>query len=316
MSNLYSKIHRLKAQGWTWDYFLQQIDLIYPAGIDQKTLYALYRQPHRKANSHISKTILTLHEQCFPSPFPADTQALLAIYNRLIACKQHLGVRQDIDDFLLFLTHDLHFGSPLRRARLNWLKADIHLDQLPLHRNNGQSAELENQQQLALHHYQNCYRLLIEQQSLEPSAQLSPQVSRQVSRQVSQQVLQQVLQQQPCLIDQFTLYKVQQNMLACHLNGLHANHRYQHPKLLDYLKNSDFINASKRVLRTEPYQWIIARNGLRFSSIMKNSADCTVFFQALVTANKAFSDLDYAPLGAPAISKSTEFFWAILQLAK
>ncbi len=308
MSNLYSKIHRLKAQGWTWDYFLQQIDLIYPAGIDEKTLYALYRQPHRKANSHISKIILTLHEQCFPSPFPADTQALLAIYNRLTACKQHSGLRQDIDDFLLFLEHDLQFGSLLRRARLNWLKADIHLDQLPVHRNNGQSAELEKHQQLALHHYQNCYNLLIEQQSFEPSSQ-PPQ-------QLSHQFVQQFVRQQPCLIDQFTVYKVQQNMLACHLNGLHANHRYQHPALLGYLKNSDFINASKSVLRTEPYQWIIARNGLRFSSIMKNPADCALFFQALVTANKAFSDLEYAPYGAPAISNSTEFSWAIQQLAE
>lgn len=284
MSNLYSKIHRLKAQGWTWERFLQELDLIYPAAIDPKTLQALYRHPHRKANNQISKAILELHDQQFPSPFPADTQALLNIYNRLHSCKKHLSTAADIKDFVTFLQSDIKLGSDLRRARLHWLKADIHLDQIPALRNNGQLSAMAAQKQQALDHYQQSYKLLATHHKKSND------------------------------IDDFTLYKLQQNMLACHLNSLHSDKRYTDESLKYYLKNADFIQSSKRVLRSEPYQWIIARNGLRFSSINKNKADCHYFYQALITANTAFTDFNYKPNGAPPLMNSAEFQWAIQQL--
>jgi len=287
MSNLYSKIHRLKALGWTWETFLQKIDVIYPAGVDPKTLFSLHRKPHHKANSQISKAILELHDQQFPSPFPADTQALLNIYNRLLKCKKHISIDQDIKDFMIFLAQDLSFGSDLRKARLHWLKADIHLDQLPTLRNNGQLPALREQKQLALDHYRQ-----------------------------SHQLLQAYKVQYPQSIDEFTLYKLQQNMLACHLNSLHSDQRYSDAGLKHYLSHANFIQSSKRVLHTEPYQWIIARNGLRFSSINKNQADCEFFYQALIRANNAFKDFSYAPNGAPPLINSAEFQWAIQHLTK
>ena len=267
--------------------FLQKIDLVYPAGIDPKTLTALYRKPHHKANTQISKAILQLHDQQFPSPFPADTQALLNIYNRLLSCKKHPSLDQDIKDFMLFLSSDLNFGSDLRKARLHWLKADMHLDQLPTLRNNGQLPALSQQKKLALDHYLQAYQLL---EGIKET-------------------------QQPVSIDDFTLYKLQQNMLACHLNALHSDKRYTDASLKHYLSHSNFIQSSKRVLHTEPYQWIIARNGLRFSSINKNNQDCDFFYRALIRANHAFKDFNYAPNGAPPIMHSAEFQWAIAQLS-
>jgi len=287
MSNLYSKIHRLKAQGWTWEKFLQELDLIYPAGIDPKTLQGLYRHPHRKANSQISKAILELHNQQFPSPFPTDTQALLNIYNRLLSCKKHLSFDQDIKDFIAFLEEDIQLGNDLRKARLHWLKADIHLDQIPVLRNNGQIQAMVVQKELALDHYQQSYQLLITHN-----------------------------QQHSIPIDEFTMYKLQQNMLACHLNSLHSDKRYTDETLKHYLSSANFIQSSKRVLQSEPYQWIIARNGLRFSSINKNRADCLYFYRALIVANSAFADLNYKPNGAPPLMQSAEFQWAIQRLTK
>lgn len=292
MSNLYSRIHRLKSQGWTWDYFLQQIQLIYAPGIDEKTLYALYRHPHRKTTQHVTDILQQLHDRCFPSIFPPDTQALLNIYNRILNCQKHPSYAADVSDFVTFLSTDVQFGSLLRQARLNWLMADIHLDQLPQLRDNGKKAQLLAQQQAALNFYQKSLQLLIEHNELNTSEDTSLQVK----------------------VDHFTLYKVQQNMLACYLNALAAKTRYQDETLLAYLKNSNYIEASKAVLKDEPYQWLIARNGLRFSSISKNAADCRFFFQALVTANKAFSDIHYSPRVAPALSNSIEFKWALEQL--
>ncbi len=284
MANLYSKVHRLKSLGWTWQHFLQQIDSIYPAGIDEKTLFSLYRNPHRKASSHISKLITTLHEREFPSPFPKETESLLSLYNRRIFSDNHKDNIQDIEDLLCFVQEDVKYGSVLRRARIHWLIGDIHLDQIPNFRNNGQSDLLKQAKDNALIHYQNCYQLLL-------------QVTDQHA------------------IDSFTLYKVKQNMLACYLNSLHAADRYHDQSLLQYLDKTDFINASKAVLKKEPYQWIIARNGLRFSAITKNLNDCKFFFDALISSNKAFRDPHYKPLGAPAIKQSEQFSWAIKQLS-
>lgn len=283
MANLYSKVHRLKSLGWTWQHFLQQIDSIYPAGIDEKTLFSLYRHPHRKASSHVKNLLTNLHDREFPSPFPKDAESLLKLYNRNIFSTNTQHNQQNIDDLLCFLETDIDYGSTLRKARLHWLIGDIYLDQIPNYRNNGQNDRLAHSKDSAIKHYQKCYSLLTETQSaLE--------------------------------IDSFTLYKVKQNMLACYLNSLHANDRYQDQSLLEHLDKTDFINASKAVLEREPYQWIIARNGLRFSAITKNLNDCKIFFEALVLSNKAFKDPNYKPLDAPAIGQSTQFSWAVEHL--
>jgi hypothetical protein len=285
MSNLYSKIHRLKAQGWTWDFFLQQIELIYPPGIDEKTLYGLYRNPHRKANSHISNVLLTLHNQYFPSPFPVDTQSILAVYNSIIGCKNHQNKSNDIKDFLIFLDHSTRYGGSLRKARLHWVIGDIHLDLLPELRNNGLIAKLTDHKEKALENYQICKHLLQQTNQNDVKDQVT--------------------------IDRFTFYKLEQNMLACYLNSLAVSDRYNDPLVKKYLTDSNFIQSSKAVLSIEPYQWIIARNGLRFSSLNTHLDDCIFFYQALVNANKAFLDFSYIPNGAPAISNSPEFNWAL-----
>lgn len=293
MANLYSKVHRLKSQGWTWEFFLRQLDLIYPAGIDEKTLKALYKQPHRKATKHVNDLITQLHEKFFPSPFPKDTQALLNLYNRLQNNSNTMDA--EVKDLLCFLESDVQYGSLLRRARLHWLKADIHLELLPSLRKNNRSTLLAYHRDMALTHYRECYELLSNYQS---NSQSLPDATTHK------------------VIDSFTLYKVKQNMLACYLNSLAPDARYQDQTILQYLVQTDYIQASKNVLEQEPYQWLIARNGLRFSSISKNLTDCEYFLAALILANKAFKDFNYAPLGAPAINNSSEFNWAKQQLIK
>ncbi len=283
MANLYSKIHRLKSLGWTWQYYLQQIDSIYPAGIDEKTLFSLYRHPHRKATSHVKNLLTNLHDREFPSPFPKDVESLLKLYNRRIYTNNTLESQQDINDLLCFLESDIDYGPALRRARLHWLVADIYLDQIPSYRKNGQTESLNSCTSNAIQHYQNCYQLLTQPQRHKT-------------------------------IDSFTLYKVKQNMLACYLNSRHVKDRYQDELILQHLEKTDYIAASKEVLQNEPYQWVIARNGLRFSAITKNLNDCKFFFEALILANKAFIDPNYKPLGAPPISQSEEFSWAIKHL--
>lgn len=107
MANIYAKVHRLKSLGWTWDQFLFEFEKRFPAGIDEKTLYALYRQPHRKPSRHISQEIEALHQEFFPSPFPADIEALMALYSNLMASKRHPTLDQDIEYLQSFLKGEL-----------------------------------------------------------------------------------------------------------------------------------------------------------------------------------------------------------------
>ncbi|WP_261842335.1 hypothetical protein [Aliamphritea ceti] len=284
MANLYSKIHRLKAQGWTWDEFLQQISLIYPPGIDEKTLYGLYRHPHRKASRHIRQILEQLHDQCFPSPFPSSAEALIGLYNRQVNNPKQPDLTADQMALSAYLTEACQYGPLLYRARLYWLSANIQLDQLSVFRKNGKHEQLNLAQQQGIKDYQQSLSLL-EEAILTTKTGAS--------------------------IDVFTLYKLRQNMLACYLNALSPEQRSESKTLLEYLKVCDFINSTKQVLESEPYQWLLARNGLRFSSLTQNAQDCQWFYRALCTANKAFKNLNYSPENTPSIASSVEFHWAI-----
>ncbi len=287
MPSLFCKVHRLKARkGWTWDHFLYRIELLAPGGMDEKTLYALYRYPHRKATRHVTHILEKLHEQCFPSPFPDDVEALMRVYNNLQACRRHGSREGDIADLACFLQGQLQQpdgGGFLRTARLNWLLANIHFDRLSALRDHGRHESLVSAQQLAIDHYRQALDLIISHQQ----RQNLPWVS------------------------EFNGYKLRQNILACHLNVLAPGQRYNDPEVLAYVERSYFLQNSKSVLNQEPWLWMVARNGLRFASLMKKTDDCRWFFIALVKASRFFADLDYRPPNYPAIADSEEFAWAV-----
>lgn len=286
MPNLYSKVHRLKSQGWTWNQFLLEIEKIYPAGLEEKTLKAHFKQPHRKASRNVTHIIETLHAQCFPSPFPDDVEALMRVYRRLLQCAKHPGKDQDVADLSLFVAGELQQPQGeqlLRTARLHWLAANIHFDQLPSLRKGSNKNRLCEVQRKAIEHYTSALSLT----SCHNRSGKKPHVS------------------------DFTQFKLRQNILACHLNAVEPDERFNSEGVIKYIQESDFLPKSKEVLKVEPYQWTVARNGLRFSSMTKHKGDCIEFFAALVQANKYFSDLKYNPVSYPAIIDSQEFDWAV-----
>jgi len=285
MSNLYCKIHRLKSQGWTWDHFLSEIELL-SSGIDEKTLKSPYKSPHRKASQNVSKIIDTLHEKHFPSPFPEEIEALMRIYNNIRICYKHPTIDSDTQDLLTFLHAELGVNqgnSKLRLSRLHWLIANIFFDQIPLLRDNRKISKLATVKQEAINHYQLSLSLI----NSHNTALRKPYVS------------------------EFEQYKLEQNILACHLNAELPEQRYNSPIVISHLQTSSFLDASEKVLSKEAYQWVVARNGLRFSSLIKDAQQCHKFFSHLVTANKLFSDIGYSPDSYPPINESPEFTWAI-----
>ncbi len=285
MTSVYNKIHRLKQQpGWTWDRFLTEIAKRSPAGLDEKTLYTHYREPHKKANSHVGKVIAQLHDDYFPDPFPEDLNRLMRLYNHLSACKKHLTREKDIEDLEFFL-QQLHQreNEPLRLARLYWLLGNIEFDRIPLYRDNGMRDQLAECKQQAINYYQQSVSA-IEQHN-------------------------QLTQREP--VGASHLYKARHNILACYLNAVPSAERGEDMQTIAYLRSSNYIDNSKQTLIAEPFQWAIARNGLRFSSLLENSDDIKYFITALATINKRFLDLRYEPLNHTAVGTSEDFRWAI-----
>jgi len=287
MTTLFNKIHRLKSQpGWTWDHFLAEIDKQFPAGLDEKTLYSHYRQPHKKATTHITRMINQVHDHYFPDPFPEAINALMRLYNSLVSCKKHLTREKDITDLEYFLRDQLERENEnelLRIARLNWLLGNIQFDRIPAYRDNGQPIQLEEVKQRAIRYYQNSVTAIEEYNR----------------------------QQLPHSVGASHLYKARHNILACYLNAVHQEQRSQDPTILRYLRESNYIPNSKQTLEAEPFQWTIARNGIRFSSLVGNREDVKYFFNALLNVSKRFFDLDYTPLNYGPISSGADFQWAI-----
>lgn len=284
MPNLFSKIHRLKNQGWTWDKFLSELDLIYPGGMDEKTLKSHYRQPHKGSTSHTQQLIETLHKRDFPSPFPADIDALMRVYNNILACAKHSTMERDVVDLQVFLNAQLvePCSSILRTARLHWLTANTYFDSLTELRSLGKPDRMLASQQQAVQHYKQAITLL-----------------EQYNKGAKDKA-----------VSEFVLYKLRQNILACYLNAVAPEQRENDEQVQYYLVHSDFLVQSERVLKQEPYLWVVARNGLRFASLLKSKAYCDRFFSLLVASSAYFEDLAYTPQGYPAISESKEFSWA------
>jgi hypothetical protein len=305
MPSTYNKIHRLKAQGWTWPNFLAQIEQASVHSIDEKTLYSNFRLPHRKPNKLLEETISLLHETFFPSPFPKEVEGLITLYNHLNSAKNLRTQEEDIELLERFVLAEIQQpeSNPdseaelkakpesesepknehsLRYARLCWLAANMAFDRIAYCRDNGLATKLAENQMSALKWFQQA-KLAIEH----------------------------CKQSQGINVEPFVIYKLTQNKLACYLNGLPSANRLDNNVLKGYIEDSGYIAETKTMLELEPFQWGIARNGLRFSSLLNNAQDCEYFFRALVIANKHFLDCDYQLPGGLSINQSDDFQWAL-----
>jgi hypothetical protein len=286
MTTVFNQIHRLKSQdGWTWDHFLSEVDRMHPGGLDEKTLYSHYRQPHKKPTNHVSKLIAELHAQYFPDPFPESINRLMRLYNNLVSCKKHITRDKDIEDLEFFLNDQMEREDEqdlLRSARIAWLLGNIHFDRIPVQRDNGRRQQLQVSKQQAIDCYQASVNA-IEKHNQENDNQVGARY----------------------------LYKARHNILACYLNAVVQEKRSHDPEVLEYLRQSNYIRNSKEALQVEPYQWGIARNGLRFSSLLQSEEEVKFFFNALVQVSDRFADLDYKPLNYGPLSSGSDFQWAI-----
>jgi hypothetical protein len=280
MASIFNKVNRLKSIPWTWDKFLSELDQVYPSGIDEKTLKSHYKQPHRASTQAIEQAIETLHRHYFPSPFSPHCEALLRVYNR----QSTAPGRQDIQLLLHRLIAAQDWPEDLDTIRLHWILANSYFDQIAEWRDSRRSSQLKECQCKAVEHYQAAIDITV----------AKPRSAKQIGAN--------------------NLFKLQQNILACYLNALEKDQRDNAQLLAPYLQQADFFNNSRSLLAVEPFQWSVARNALRFASILKNQQEVEFFHRCLLKACHYFSDIHYQPLNTVALADSPVFNWAINQL--
>jgi len=283
----FNQIHRLKSQpGWTWEHLFNEVSLIYAPGLDEKTLYNHYRHPHHKGRQHVINIINQLHQKYFPDPFPDDINGIMRLYNNLHDCQNHKNQDEDIHSLEVFAHSQAEREAEedhLRRCRWLWLTANIAFDRIAYFRDNGKQQALTSSRNTAASLYEDA---ILELETYNDN-------------------------HQDLKIEERVIFKLRQNALACFLNAVPQIKRNEDTDILTYLKQSNFIEHSKAMLSLEPFHWVIARNGLRFSSLLRDSENCRFFFTKLTKASKYFADLTYKPLGYLPIAEGQDFAWAM-----
>ena len=282
MTSTYNKLNRLKAQGRTWDALLTDIDNVSQQQFDIKTIKANATEPHREPNSHLKECVNRLHDIHFPNPYPKEGEALLALYNNTLIGQR---IDHDVDSLRVVidsLLHRLNADETLLKARLLWLKGSMCFDKIGLLRDSNQPKRLEAFRSDAIRYYSESFEILKHSISDMPF---------------------------PFNINE--PYKLQVNIIACHVNAVASNDRGSSEKLKSAIEKSDIVELSKNILESEPFQWKVARNALRFSSLIKHVDNIDFFYQKLAAANRRFSNVKYEPESCPSIADSADFSYAV-----
>jgi len=288
MASIYNKIHRLKQQpGWDWARFQAEIDSVDPDGISLKLLQNYYRSPHKTPTRHVVQIIEFLHHECFPSPFPDEYDRLMHVYRELKTSRRHLTKAKDmldLDHYVNAKLAKLADKEYLSRACLEWLLGNIQFDYIEVYAEQREHEKVAHSMQAALEHYQTVLNVLTQHN----------------------------LEHQENKVSELHLYRVHYNMVACYLNTIPEDAYMSHDAAsLKYVRESNYFAHCKTAIAEEPFQWSIARNGLRFSSLLKDEEEVKCFFDLLIKVHPRFVDLSYEPYNQLSISVMEDYKWAI-----
>jgi len=288
MASIYNKIHRLKQQpGWDWQRFQDEINSVDPDGISLKLLQNYYRSPHKKPTLHVVQIIEFLHRECFPSPFPDEFDRLMHVYRELKMSRRFVTKEKDTQDLkrhveqlLLTLKETEYLGQ----ACLHWLLGNIEFDRIAAHAEQHEKDKVSISKEAALQHYQLVLDSLALHNCKHPESAVS----------------------------EHHIYRAHYNMVACFLNTIPDDAYTSHDEAtLKYVRESGYLDHCRTAIAEEPFQWSIARNGLRFSSLLKDVEEVKCFFNLLLEIHPKFIDLSYEPYNQLSVSVMEDYRWAI-----
>ncbi len=222
-----------------------------------RTIGRVYGDPTYDPTEVTKRLIAQLHKKIIVSPFPEYVDWLFERYDywKESLSKRDFGKEQDTLEHLL-LNHKAIDSMELIACRLCWLLGHIHYDRaFYLKRNTLQSAIAA----------QEWYQKALE------------------------------------IIDHFSdeslivqRYKIQQCVVSTMFNSCESG-RCDNEKIRQWFADMSYLNIVRSVLDVEPWNWVVAKNGLVAASILRLRDECLFFWKAMQKVDKRFKDLDFAP---------------------
>lgn len=266
------------------------LDAVSTHQIDLKTIKANAKQPHRKPTQHIVDAVDKLYETYFPSIYPEPLESLLKLSNSVSKAAIESGEKEpskELETFISWmLTEKSQVVSSIEQARLWWVLGNIAFDRIAYYRTYSSFGDSATEQEKAILRFKNALQLLetihINEENL-PTSQETLELER---------------------------YKIQQNILGCYFNADHEKDRENQEEWKHFFHQSDYFIGSDSLITKFPFHWLVARNALRFASLLKNRELVFKYFSNLCDACSLFNNLDYEPYSYPSIAASSQFSFA------
>jgi len=285
MTSPYNRINRLRRQGLTWDALGRALAAALPSKksvIARNTLRSVHNVPHYKPGKELVVAINKVHDHYNPSCFSPGVNALMNVCRELMRkYRQEPLAREHLESLALHIEEQLdQWQLPkLIACRLYWILGNINQFNMRQARiKQAPLASIHAQQACAVH----CYQSAIS--ALDPATYPMEH------------------------------YKLQHNIVVCYINAVEEKQRNSNRSLATQLASIAYIEATEQVLKTEPFQWEAARNGLLYANIIEDRRAIAYFFEALIMANQHFIDLDYKPLGSDSLLDDPSLTWAVQQV--
>ena len=243
-----------------------------------RTVNRVFCEPHHNSTEVTKRLIIQLHKRVVASPFSKEIDWLFERYDmaKETLNKQDFSHEQDALEWLL-KNHKLLDSQELIACRLCWLLGHIYYDRAFYLRKNTIQSTLTAQQW-----YQRALDIL--------------KSHRQDNRLIVQE------------------YKLQQCIVSTLFNSCEPGRR-DNEKIRQWLSEMDYISTVKIVIEAEPWNWVVARNGLIASAILKKAEECFFFWETMQTVDIRFQDIHFTPTKKkgywPSLARDPDLKWFI-----
>ena len=249
-------------------------------GLALSTIGRIFRVPGYVGNDISNRLIKQLHQAVVNSPFPKEVEELFYYYDE---CREryskHEFAKQVETLKYLLKNHKLIDSNDLAASRICWLVGHIYFDQaFYLKKGN-----IFQYAQAALTWYQQALHILT---AYEENGLTVPR------------------------------YKLQQCIISTQFNCKDPMTRAHDEEIQCWLLELNYIQLVEQVVAEDSWNWEAARNGLVAASILTDWDKCWFFWEKMKIINKNFSQLNFAPIGLPAIKKDPDLIWFVKQVSK
>ena len=262
---------------------MKRSDVAARVNIDERTLRKVANLPGYVPRD--LKSLVRVHREVFPSPFPVELKYLEAQIDHFLALREEKdsSERCAFIERMLPLLDDVETVDLLKRALYEALKGYLNHEKAFRIRGKYTTSQRQQSSNMAAEAFSAAYEALTHRDS---PANAKPDYAQFKGRMVI-------------------------NLAATVWNAMKEGFRST-DETREWLIECQFVNHSKSLLATDPSNWRVAYNGLIAASTLEELRDSFFFFRSLVAADERFLDLDWRhPANKHPIRTDPDFTWFV-----